>query len=176
MSEIVQQELEDLSTRLGYLTFAVRRHGTAEYAVLAKADRGQGIRITVGLGDAFPFSAPAIMRAFHAWSDAAEVDRLIDKNGLTAFTRETVVDRDALHRVLMETREHGYGVSIREYDLGQSGVSAPVFDERGRVTTVLCSLAFSSELNESTISSAGELIKDCGQRITERTGGALPSR
>jgi DNA-binding IclR family transcriptional regulator len=172
--EVVQQELDDLSKRLGSLTFAVRRHGPAEYAVLAKADRAQGVRITVGLGDTFPFSAPAIMRAFVAWSDPSEVDRLIDKNGLTAFTPETVVDRDALRGVLAETRERGYGVSIREYDLGQSGVSAPVFDERGRVTMVLCSLAFSSELDEPAVKKAGELIRECAQRITERTGGTLP--
>jgi len=38
-------------------------------------------------------------------------------------------------------------------------VSAPVFDDRGRVTMVLCSLAFSSELNESTVADAGELIR-----------------
>jgi len=32
----------------------------------------------------------------------------------------------------------------------QSGVSAPVFDDRGRVTMVLLLAGFSSELNEST--------------------------
>jgi DNA-binding IclR family transcriptional regulator len=76
--------------------------------------------------------------------------------------------------VLAETRERGYGVSVREYDLGQSGVSAPVFDERGRVSMVLCSLAFSSELDEPAAARAGELIRECAQRITERTGGTLP--
>ena len=176
MREVVQQELDDLSKHLGYLVFAVRRHGSAEYAVLAKADRGKGVRITVGLGDTFVFSAPAIMRAFLAWSDPTEADRVIDKNDLVAFTPETVVDRDALRTELAETRRRGYGISIREYDLGQSGVSAPVFDEHGRVTMVLCSLAFSSELDRSTVAEAGELIRECAARITERTGGTLPPR
>jgi IclR family acetate operon transcriptional repressor len=144
--------------------------------VLAKADYGQGVRITVGLGDTFQFSAPAIMRAFLAWSDPVEVDRLIDRHGLTAFTPETVVDRAALRGVLADTRQRGYGISIREYDLGQSGVSAPVFDDQGRVTMALCSLAFASELNESTVADAGELIRESGLRITERIGGAAPIR
>jgi DNA-binding IclR family transcriptional regulator len=171
MSEIVQQELDTLSQRTGFIVFAVRRHGAGEYAVLAKGDRGQGVRITVGIGDTFPFSAPAIMRAFHAWSDPAEVDRLADQHGIKAFTPETVVDRHRLHEVMRLTRERGYGTSVREYDLGQSGVSAPVFDERGRVTMVICSLAFSSELDESNIDSYGQLIRECGLRIGERTGG-----
>jgi DNA-binding IclR family transcriptional regulator len=174
VGEVVQGELNELSKRLGYVAFAVRRHGSGEYSVLAKADAGAGVRITVGLGDVFPFSAPAIMRAFLAWSPPDEVARLIDQHGLTAFTPETVIDRGALGEVLAATRERGYGVSVREYDLGQSGVSAPVFDEHGQVTVVLCALAFSSELNESTIADAGALIRESAQRITARIAGAQP--
>lgn len=174
MGEIVQPELDDLSQRLGFIAFAVRRHAPGDYSVVAKADRAQGVRITVGIGDTFPFSAPAIMRAFHAWSDPSEVDRLIDVHGLRAFTTETVVDRAHLHEVLRRTRNQGYGTSVREYDPGQAGVAAPVFDPRGAVTMVLCSLAFSSELNESNADKVGEKVRDCGLRITERTGGAAP--
>ncbi|WP_169736636.1 IclR family transcriptional regulator [Pseudonocardia spinosispora] len=176
VSEVVQVELDSLSKRLGYLSFAVRRHGSGEYSVLAKSDAGSGVRITVGVGDVFPFSAPAIMRAFLAWSDPDEVDQLVVKHGVTAFTRETVVEPSALRDVLATTRDRGYGTSVREYDLGQSGVSAPVFDERGRVTIALCSLAFSSDLNESTVANAGALIRDTGLRITHRIGGQLPIR
>ena len=82
--------------------------------------RSAAEEITVGLGDTFPFSAPAIMRAFLAWSDPAEVDRLVDRHGLTAFTPEMVVEREALRAVLAVTRERGYGISVREYDFGQS--------------------------------------------------------
>lgn len=174
MAQIVQPELDDLSHRLGFIAFAVRWHAPGDYHIVAKADRGQGVRITVGMGDTFPFSAPAIMRAFHAWSPASEVDRLLELHGLRAFTAETVVDRARLHEVLRLTRERGYGTSVREYDPGQSGVAAPVFDPRGAVTMVLCSLAFSSELNESNVDEVGALVRDCGLRITERTGGVAP--
>lgn len=172
--DVVQQELDDLSLRLGFIAFAVQRHGAGEYAVLAKAERGQGIRITASIGDTFPFSAPAIMRAFHAWSDPAEVERQVDKHGLKSFTPETIAKPAKLRAELDATRERGYGISVREYDLGQSGVSAPIFDARGQVSLVLCSLAFSSELNEHNVHKAGELIRDCGQRITARTGGVVP--
>lgn len=173
--DVVQQELDELSRRLGFIAFAVQRHGPDAYSVLAKAERGQGIRITTSIGDVFPFSAPAIMRAFYAWSEPAEVDRLIDRYGLEAFTPETVTDRRALHEELRATRERGYGVSVREYDLGQSGVSAPVFDSRGRVGMVLCSLAFASELNESNVAFVGEWIRESALRVSVRTGGAVPS-
>jgi DNA-binding IclR family transcriptional regulator len=104
------------------------------------------------------------------------VDRLIDRHGLTAFTPETLVDRKALWGELTRTRERCYGVSVREYDLGQSGVTAPVFDDRGQVTMVLCSLAFSSELNETTAAEAGEQVREGALRLTERLGGRRPDR
>lgn len=172
MSEIIQQELDALSQRTGFIAFAVQRQGPTAYSVLAKGDRGKGVRITVGIGDTFPFSAPAIMRAFYAWSDPLDVDRLIDRHDVEGFTAETVTSPANLHDVLKTTREHGYSKSIREYDLGQSGIAAPVFDAQGRVSMVICSLAFSSELNESNVEHYGDLIRECGMRITQRTGGA----
>jgi DNA-binding IclR family transcriptional regulator len=171
---VLQQELDDLSQRLGFIAFAVQRHNADQYAVLAKAERGQGIRITASVGDTFPFSAPAIMRAFYAWAAPAEVERQVGRHGLHSFTPETTTDPDRLRAELDATRKRGYGISVREFDLGQSGVSAPVFDARGQVALVLCSLAFSSELNERNVDPAGELIRDCGLRITARTGGVVP--
>lgn len=174
-ADVVQAELDDLGRRLGFLAFAVRRTGPDGYAVVAKADRRQGVRITVGVGDTFPFSAPAIMRAFHAWSEPHQVDRAVERYGLEEFTPETGVDRDGLREELEATRRRGYGVSVREYDLGQSGISAPVFDEHGEVALVLCSLAFASELDEATVPAAGALIREAGLRLTERIGGTLPA-
>ncbi|MET7993825.1 IclR family transcriptional regulator [Amycolatopsis sp. NPDC005232] len=173
MTDIVQQELDSLSQRTGFIVFAVQRHGATDYSVLAKGDRGKGVRITVGIGDTFPFSAPAIMRAFHAWDDPAHVERLAERYGLEGFTAETITTRAALREELAATRERGYSVSIREFDLGQSGLAAPVFDAQRRVSMVVCTLAFSSELNESTVDQHGALIRECGLRITDRTGGAV---
>jgi IclR family acetate operon transcriptional repressor len=174
LATIVKEELDQVSHQLGFLAFAVQRNGENGYAVIARAERGKGIHISVGIGDTFPFSAPAIMRAFLAWQDPADAGRLVDRHGLQTFTPETVADVEALHRVLEDTRKRGYGMSIREYDLGQSGVSAPVFDANGRVNLVLCALAFASELNETNADEHGALLRDCGLRITSRIGGTVP--
>ena len=172
---IVREELEAISQELGYIAFVAEWHGGDRYAVRAKADRGKGVHITVGLGDTFPFSAPAIMRAFHAWSDPGVVDRLIERYGIIRFTPETVTDPSEVREVFAETRRRGYGASVREYDLGQSGVAAPIFDANGRVVLVVCVLAFSSELNESTVERVGALVRDCARTITARTGGRSPA-
>jgi DNA-binding IclR family transcriptional regulator len=168
---IVREELDALSQRLGYIAFVALWDGGDRYAVQTKADRGKGVHITVEGGETFPFSAPAIMRAFHAWSDPAVVDRLIERYGVIGFTPETVTEPAKVRDVLAETRRRGYGASVREYDLGQSGVAAPVFDANGRVAFVVVVLAFSSELNESTVERVGAAVRECAEAITTRTGG-----
>jgi DNA-binding IclR family transcriptional regulator len=168
---IVREELDALSQRLGYIAFVAQWDGGDQYSVQTKADRGKGVHITVEGGETFPFSAPAIMRAFHAWSDPAVVDRLIERYGIVGFTRETVTEPAKVRDVLAETRRRGYGASVREYDLGQSGVAAPVFDANGRVAFVVVVLAFSSELNETTVERVGAAVRECAKAITTRTGG-----
>lgn len=171
---VVQRELDELSTRLGFVVFAVRRTSAGEYLVFATAERGQGVRVTVSVGDSFQFSAPAIMQAFYAWTGRAEFARLVERHGLTRFTRHTKTSLDQVTRQLARARKHGYGTSVQEYDLAQSGVAAPVFDARGEVGHVICSLAFSSELDGSTVDAAGDLVRECADRITEQTGGRHP--
>jgi DNA-binding IclR family transcriptional regulator len=170
LAAIVREELNEATRKLGFLAFAARRNTDDGYTVIARAERGKGIHISVGVGDTFPFAAPAIMRAFHAWGDS----QTIDGHKLPAFTPETITDPDDLRAEFARTRDRGYGVSIREYDLGQSGIAAPVFDESGRVALVLCALAFSSELNENSVDRYGPILRDCALRITERTGGVWP--
>lgn len=174
VTAITQRELDELSRRLGFVVFVVQRTSDGRYAVLAKAERGQGVRVTVSLGDTFPFSAPAIMQAFHAWLPSGEFDTLAARYGIEPFTARTVTDRERVEEALAATRQRGYGTSIQEYDLAQSGVAAPIFDRSAGASTVLCSLAFSSELDEVNVAEAGERVRDAALRITSQTGGRCP--
>jgi IclR family transcriptional regulator, acetate operon repressor len=175
VTAIVQRELDDLSRRLGFVVFACQRTTTGRYEVLAKAERGQGVRVTVSVGDSFPFSAPAIMQAFCAWGPPGEFGRLAERYGIERFTPRTVTGSAPLQKLLRRTRQRGYGTSLQEYDQAQAGVAAPVFGAKTTVVMVLCALAFSSELDESNIAGAGEQVRDAALRITAQTGGRPPS-
>lgn len=170
---IVQGEIDSLSERLGYIVFAVEAE-RAGYRVTAIAERVTGVRVSVGIGDTFPFSAPAIMQAFYAWTDPARVEALARQWGLRQFTEYSVTDLPGLRAALEEVRRCGYSKSLQQYNLDQGGVAAPVFDSKGRVCQVICSLAFSSQLNAATVEAAGNKIRACAEAITNGTGGELP--
>lgn len=172
---IAQQEIDELARRLGFVVFVAEPDGSGGYVVTVKAERQMGVRVTVGVGEDFPFSAPAIMQAYLAWQSPERVDELVDRHGLKQFTKYTVTDRDELHKVLAAVRERGYSTSIQQYDMAQSGVAAPIFDRRGQVSRVVCSLAFFTELHSDNVTRIGSLVRDCADRITARTGGRHPS-
>lgn len=176
VSAIVQRELDSLGNQLGFVVFTVRQSGSGEYLVIAKAERGQGVRVTVSVGDKFPFSAPAIMQAYYAWSASDQFTLQVRRHGISEFTPYTVTDISQVRGELERTRERGYGVSIQEYDLAQSGIAAPIFDARGRVTMVLCTLGFSSELTDNNAKQVGEMVRDAAVRITTQTGGWAPGQ
>jgi IclR family transcriptional regulator, acetate operon repressor len=172
--EIAQEEIEALSAELKFVVFVTVRQPGAGHHVLAVAERSTGVRVTVSVGDTFPFSAPALMHASLAWADPAEVDRTLAAEPVVAFTGKTITGREPLDRAFAKVRALGYAESIQQFNMAQSGVAAPVFDARGAVRYVVCSLAFSSELDETNVAVAGNAIRRCAEAITMRTGGVPP--
>lgn len=173
-ASVAQQEIDELSRRIGFVVFVAEPDGAGGYVVVAKGERQLGVRVTVSVGEDFPFSAPAIMHAFYAWRGRDEVNEAVDRYGLKHFTPHTIVDRDELHAALAATRERGFSISLQQFDMAQSGVAAPVFDRRGKVARVVCSLAFFTELHEDNFRRIGPSVAGCADRITARTGGRKP--
>ena len=174
--ELEQEEIEALSSSLNFVVFLAVREPRVGFRVLAVAERGAGVRITVSVGDTFPFSAPALMQASLAWLEPAEADRLLDAEGVIAFTDRTVTDRAGLRVAFERVRTVGHAASIQQYNMAQSGVAAPIFDAAGAVRHVICSLGFSSELDDGNAAEVGAAVRRCADTITRRTGGIQPAR
>lgn len=171
---VAQEEIEALSDELKFVVFLSACQPGGVHHVLAVAERSSGIRVTVSMGDSFPFSSPALMHASLAWMAPDEADRLLDTEQVIAFTAKTVTDREELHKAFAKVRSVGYAESIQQFNMAQSGVAAPVFDSHGTVKYAVCALAFSSELYDTNVAAAGNATRRCAEAITLRTGGTLP--
>jgi DNA-binding IclR family transcriptional regulator len=171
---VVREEIEALSRALGHVVFAAKPDGSGGYIVIAVSDPRRGVRVVVGVGDRFPFSAPALMQAVYAFRPFVDFLDAARRGGLEKFTEHTVVDIDRLQGIFGEVRERGYSTSIREFNLAQSAAAAPVFDGAGKPQLALGVLAFSSELEHDNIAPVGEMMYAAAARITARTGGAYP--
>jgi coenzyme F420-dependent glucose-6-phosphate dehydrogenase len=174
VTAVVQEEIEDLSHRLGYVVFAAQQDGSGGYTVIAVSDPRRGVRVIVDVGDRFPFSAPALMQAFYAFRPWRELLDMARSRVVEKFTEHTVTDLDGLEKVFATVREQGYSTSIRQFNLAQGAAAAPVFDRDGRPTLALGTLAFSSDLDDVNVHQVGRMIRDSAVRITGRTGGIVP--
>ena len=175
VATIVQEELDDLSRSLGMVVFAAERDGSGSYTVVAKAERVSGIRVGVGVGDRFPFAAPALLQAFAAWIPPAELAKQIAQHGLTRFTEFTVTDPEELDVLLERCRADGFTRSIRQLDLSQAAAGATVFDAKSRPAMAVIVLAFSSELDDARVEIVGPVVREAADRITRRIGGSAPA-
>lgn len=172
---ISQDEIEQLSAQLGFVVFVASAEPGGGYRALAVADRGSGVRVTVSVGDTFPFSAPALMQAFLSWGGDDKAVEIMEERGLVQFTNRTVTDVRTQLGMLAKSRRHGYSQSLDQYQVGQGGVAAPIFDSTGSVHSAVCALAFSSQLNVNNVQNVGRAVSECAQSITARTGGVPPA-
>lgn len=171
---VMQEEIEELTRKLGFVVFIAAPDGSGGYVAIASAERRRGVRLTVSVGEYFEFSAPALMYAFHSWEPDEHFAAAAKKHTLTAFTENTVTDLVEVQLERRRTQERGYSTSLQQFDLAQCGVAAPIYDAKGHVTHAVCSLAFSSELTTQNVDAAGQMVAETGQRITERIGGLHP--
>lgn len=173
---VVQDEIDALSRRLGYVVFAAKQDGSGGYTVIAVSDPRRGVRVIVDVGDRFPFSAPALMQAVYAYRPFEEFVAAARGRALDKFTEHTVTDHASLADVFASVRRRGFSTSVRQFNLAQSAAAAPVFDSSGRPSVSVGTLAFSTELDDSNIEPVGNLIASTAARITERTGGMGPEK
>jgi coenzyme F420-dependent glucose-6-phosphate dehydrogenase len=172
---VVQDEIDVLCRRLGYVVFAAKQDDSGGYTVIAASDPRRGVRVIVDVGDRFPFSAPALMEAMYAYRPFEDFVAAARGRAVEKFTEHTVTDRESLADVFAAVRLRGYSTSIRQFNLAQSGAAAAVFDSVARPSLAIGTLAFSSEVDYGNIDSIGQLINSTAARITERIGGVVPA-
>ena len=180
----VGRDLDVISVALPYaqalvrdIEFAVllvRRLADGRFMVADKVESLKDIKVTIAVGETFPANAPLLARCHLAWSTEEEVDAFIARHGLTRFTPTTVTDPEQFKAELAEVREVGYAVSRGEYYLRNNAVASPVFGPDGRVTLILSTLGFSSDLTDAHIPVYGQKLAAAAAQVTRAMGGQPP--
>ncbi|MFJ9590944.1 IclR family transcriptional regulator [Streptomyces acidicola] len=173
---VVKEEVDRLCRQLGLAVFAAQEDGSGNYTVVAVGDPGRGVRVTVDVGDRFPFSAPGLMQSFWAYRPFTEFLGLARSRLVERFTEFTIHGLDELSTVFTQVREQGYGSSIRQFNVAHSGATSTVFGPDGEPKLALMTITFSSELDWSDLDRVGPSIRDAAARATARIGGSMPGR
>lgn len=108
-----------------------------EIIYIDKLDCSRSVRTNVTLGDHKPMHCTALGKSFLAFSSAAEIERIVKRRGLPAFTSRTITDYKTLLKELERVRHRGIAYDNQEIEEGLTCIACPIFDYHGRVVAAI---------------------------------------
>lgn len=172
--------LRELSRRFAE-TFILVQVSGLEALCLERVESRTTVRLSFEKGVVLPLHAGASARILMAYLDAARVDEVIEKVGLTRYTERTITDPAHLKRVLADVRDQGYAVSDEEYDRGVRAIAVPIFDAQGTAVAGLSCVGPAFRLDDDKTAAildgmrtAAERIRGAWPKEGGETGGGVP--
>jgi IclR family transcriptional regulator, acetate operon repressor len=132
-----------------------------------------GMTTITWVGRRTPLHATSSGKVFLAHMSADErAARLTGK--LERFTENTITSRRRLEEQLEAVRDHGYGFTLEEYQIGLAAVAAPIRDLDGQVVAGVGISGPNFRINPDTIPGLAERVIAAGVEISQRLGQPKP--
>lgn len=138
--------------------------------IVDKEESPHDVKITSPVGRRLPHCAGAFGKVFHAALPEPELERLIERKGLRAFTPRSLTDPGEYRTELAQVRTLGYALDREEYLSGVRAGSAPVVNARGQVVAALCVVGFSSRLPDGRLEQVARQVRQAAEEVSKRLG------
>lgn len=148
--------------------------GVLDGSELVYMAREQSIKrrttLRVDIGMRFPLHCTSMGKVLLAGLQPDALDSLLETLPLTAHTRHTITDRDALRAAVDTVRRDGWAVSDQEFEDGIRSVAIPLRNRTGAVIAAMNISSHASRLNQdddldSYIRRHVPLLQDAGREI-----------
>ena len=93
---------------------------------------------------------------------------------LQRYTERTVVSREVLEQQLADVRDHGYGFTIGELEIGLAAVAAPIRNLDGQVMAAVTASGPTFRINSDTIPGVAVHVMAAAAAISQRNGQPKP--
>jgi IclR family transcriptional regulator, KDG regulon repressor len=124
------------------------------------------LRVVPPIGTVNVIPTKSTGKAALAFMPEEEIDRIIDSDGLSAFTKYSITDREAFRRELALIRKRGYAVDLEEFREGISAISAPVFNSSREIVGTLSLVAPAFRMTKDKASSFGKKCSETAARLS----------
>ena len=126
------------------------------------------IRASIPKGAYTPLHATASGKVLLSGLMSSELDRLVDRMDLRAFTPHTITDRSAFKHAVAEARARGYGTDREEHNLGVCCVAVPIRDHQDGVAASLSVTAPASRLPLSRVPELAAQVRAAADEVAVR--------
>jgi len=124
------------------------------------------LRVVPPIGTMNSITAKSNGKAVLAYFPKDEVDKIIQAEGLPAFTKNSITDADVFKKELSAVRKRGYAMDMEEFREGISAVSAPVFDSAKRVVGTLSLVAPASRMTKAKVPDLGRKCSELAAQLS----------
>ncbi|MCL1991749.1 MAG: IclR family transcriptional regulator [Spirochaetes bacterium] len=121
-------------------------------------------------GKTSPFHCTALGKILTCEMDEAELDKLIARKGLKAFTSKTITDPQALKAELAKTRSEQLARDREEYLPNDNCNAAPVRNQEGKIIAAVSLTAFESYMTIEEIEETTPALRNTARRISFMVG------
>lgn len=153
-------------------TANMARPEEGDVVFISQVETHAEIRAFFRPGARSPMHASGIGKALLAEIPEKQLEKLLQQNGLPAFTEKTLSSMPALLEDLERTRARGWAIDDEERTIGMRCIAAPIFNAYGEAVAGISVSGPSVRLTDEKLSEFGPLIKRGAASVTEAMGGA----
>lgn len=123
--DFIIAKLDDLAKQTGErVQFIVEENGRGYYLHTSTGENA--VHVDAHIGKKIHLHASSAGKAILAHLPSNRLERIVDRWGMPAYTRQTITDRDRLHEELETIRERGYSISDQESISGLRAIGVPI--------------------------------------------------
>ena len=143
-----------------------------EYEVLylEKVEGPRAVRAPSIVGRRYPAHCGAAGKALLAFLPPRELEELIRRRGLKAYTSNTITTPAQLKAELQRVRERGYSIDNEEYEEGLKCIGAPVRDFSGNVVASISMAGPAFRIAQDKIPLLARSVLETAEQISSELG------
>jgi DNA-binding IclR family transcriptional regulator len=149
----------------------VRKANDDSFFVVGKADGPGSLKLTASIGDRLPPYGAVLSKAYFAWCDDTEINRMLTAHGLPARTESSITGYAEFKHELERTRQRGYSTSIGEYYDEYNAVGVPVLNAEDRPGLVLVVTGLASRISPRVMPFVGARLRRASLAISRDVYG-----
>jgi DNA-binding IclR family transcriptional regulator len=141
-----------------------------ERVLIERLDSTHFMRVVTQVGQRMPLYAGASGKVFLAFLPSEKREEVVKNMRLERLTPKTIIDIEDLRKELVFIQKLGYAVSHGERVEGASSVSAPLFDNTGRVIGAISISGPTIRFTEKRVIEYAEPLVEFTKKISHTMG------
>ncbi len=143
---------------------------------ISQVETSNPIRAFFRPGTRAHMHASGIGKALMAEFARTDVEKILQKKGLPAFTPKTLTSADALMADLAAIRARRWSLDDEENNLGMRCLASPIFNEFSEPVAGVSISGPTARLEDDRLGELGPRVRRAAGEITELIGGVTPER